>query len=1174
MEPEQQQRIMAYFIEEAKEHLSTIERGLLNLASTIQNSEAMNELFRAAHSIKGGAAMLGLTKVQKTSHKLEDCFKVLQESPIQPDQKLESLFFMVFDALQTFLEQIQVPEGDAALMTISGVEPVFGELNDYLQQLVIQANPVANNRKQQLQAAFAEQINLQLRRMLDIFKKPDGPHTRTRLRQICDRLMSLGMESYLFKWQELIATAITAVSHYNNSLPTLAEAIIKDVKEAQKLILAGQESQIKVSPYLLSLAQANQELPDLESDFFIPTGLEIGTNELNSLSELFDGKNNEKEAALQESELLLDLDPQDRNQTVLETHYETSTDDFDLTSYMAEMDTNTETSENEVELAFDSNAGSFSESEIELAFNNTDDNAAVEEDPFAMFDRIDAAMANDLAFPENLSLSDTSLEEEPFLGLEPVETSRANSTQPSSPSLDELEAIEQWLTQMSVQGATNWWRELEDLLDEPSSNASEVSEMDELAFLLNSDNPDKIVEDEFADLEALLPKNDRGSKPTTASGASGSSARPKMAVFEQTMRVPVKQLDGLSNLVGELVVNRNSLEQEQERIRQSLDNLLYQVQQLSFLGGRMQDLYERSLLEMSLNANRQSRQFAISASSNEQASEDYDPLEMDRFTKFHLISQEMIERIVRVRESASDIEYVVEENDNVARRLRQVTSQLQEGLTRSRMVPFAQAVNRLQRGVRDNALKNGKQVQLVVEGRETLIDKVLLEHLSDPLNHILNNAIAHGLETPATRQAAGKAPTGKVTINANYQGNQTLIIISDDGAGINTETVKAKAIKMGLIDAAQASSMSKLDSYDLLFHPGFSTKDQADELAGRGVGLDVVRTSLTEIRGNVTVESTLGKGTTFTIRLPLTLTICKALCCVTEKASIAFPMDGVEDTLNLPPTAIQTNAEGEKCIAWRDNMLPFRPLSELLKYNRQISRGSLYGVTKEDDNISIVVIRSGSTYIGLQVDRVLGEQEIVIKQLSAPVPKPLGIAGATVLGDGRVLPIADVLELMDLFRGEVRKEYSNLWANRSTVPVVQEDDREALVLIVDDSITVRELLSMTFTKAGYRVEQARDGQEAWDKLRSGLPCNLIFCDIEMPRMDGLELLSRIQKDETLNHLPVGMLTSRGADRHRQIAADLGAKGYFTKPYLEEALLEAAQKMMKGEVLLQASAPQP
>jgi CheY-like chemotaxis protein len=361
--------------------------------------------------------------------------------------------------------------------------------------------------------------------------------------------------------------------------------------------------------------------------------------------------------------------------------------------------------------------------------------------------------------------------------------------------------------------------------------------------------------------------------------------------------------------------------------------------------------------------------------------------------------------------------------------------------------------------------------------------------------------------------------------------------------------------------------MGRLDLYDLIFHPGFSTRDQADDFAGRGVGMDVVRTSLTEVRGAITIDSNPGKGTTFTIRLPLTLSISKALCCISDRARIAFPMDGVEDMLDLPKDRVIRGADGAISIPWRDTILPLRPLTELLAHNRHLGRGTVYGGNQEEDIISVVVLRSAGTYLALQVDQVLGEQEIVIKQLEGPVPKPVGVAGATVLGDGRIMPIADVLELIDLAMGRIRRDTGSMWEQDGEAAIKAAAKVDPLVLIVDDSITVRELLSMTFNKVGYRVEQARDGQEAWEKLRSGLPCDIVFCDIEMPRMDGLELLSRIQKDPNLRKLPVAMLTSRGADRHRQMATSLGASGYFTKPYLEEALLDAAARMLKGEILI-------
>ena len=714
----------------------------------------------------------------------------------------------------------------------------------------------------------------------------------------------------------------------------------------------------------------------------------------------------------------------------------------------------------------------------------------------------------------------------------------------------------------------------------PVETDANLSEVD--ASLSEVDNE----VDEFDDLERLLEEADQtlgGSSPSpglrrTTTQANRRPLRRSMGILgEQTMRVSVKHLDNLSNLVGELVVNRNTLEQDQERLRQFLDNLLFQVQQLNDVGQRMRDLYERSLLESSLISSRQVYQLGGrgdrgGSHPSHSTGATFDALEMDRFTGFHTLSQEMIELIVRVREASSDIAYTVESADQVTRQFRQVTIQLQEGLNKARMVPFAQTADRLPRAVRDISLKCGKEAKLVVEGRDTLIDKMILEQLYDPMTHLVNNAITHGVETPQERIAAGKPREGKITVRAFYQGNQTVIYVADDGAGIDAQLVKEKAIQKGLISSIEAHSMPILDVYELLFHPGFSTRDQADDFAGRGVGMDVVRTSLSEIRGSVTIDSELAKGTSFTIRLPLTLSISKALSCISNQARIAFPMDGVEDMFDVHKDRIQTNEQGQSCIRWRDTLLPFHPLSDLLKFNRTLGRGRVYGGNQDDEVISIVVLRSATTHIALQVDQVIGEQEIVIKQLEGPVPKPIGIAGATVLGDGRVMPIADVLELIDLSMGRVRREPSaSLWVQpEGAVPAAEPIaiKTEPTVLIVDDSITVRELLSMSFGKVGYRVEQARDGQEAWEKLRSGLPCDLVFCDIEMPRMDGLELLSRIQKDTNLKQIPIAMLTSRGADRHRQMAVDLGASGYFTKPYLEEALLDAAQRMLNGEPLIE------
>ncbi len=1557
---EDQKRILGYFIEEAKDHLNTIEQGLLNLQATIEDTEMVNEVFRAAHSVKGGAAMLGLNSIQRTSHRLEDFFKLMKETPPQADRDLESMLLSIFDGLQEQLEQLQGPYGlsdEQGQAIVAGLEPVFAQTEAHLQKLLENAplapesaptpapNPApvtvaaSHPETSALQLVFQSDVPALLRDMLATFKQADTEATRQKLVQLCQRFKSIGDQFELSEWNELISLTTLVVASSYQTFRSLASVIIKDLKQAQDLVLAGNASQIMASPELQALAPGQpaasdsddaaldallaealgddtadgpdladlfaaaeeeatptaetepddswldqvsttevSDVDDLEAAFDSLTaealetsspgpnhrhgGVEVGDAELNSLADLFEGEPADLEAAWQEEVVDTwstaagdqneELDLQSDLADLLGTAdaAETSgdgTDDFaslfgesfdqalgadaestngaepfdavldDLnvsgnehqSSTGADLEDTAATPETEdlddffsvesdepgvpepsgqsakadidnffdgtlenvsrataAEAAAAESRGQAADSNVEdLAvdgtatatvptpepqptptdteasnhspnddlFEDTEANGAADtpmfegmdfdfaEEPEATQDSepddfiLDfaeepetqaTAEAEDfsLDFPESaeataeVELDDIDLdfsEEEAETSaeaefgefdfdLEEVSAPDPEATAEQAPEdlefgteefdltdavtpssdLDDLDLGEdiwddsaavtaaaaqavnlppaEWSTEHQPQGEVpdlgetpfepedisagtveshgqalegetagedpSDFDDLENLIEdsppapEPFPREAIENNFDDLEALLGEEsstsepngafsspavNPAEAKGDdldEFSDLEKLLEDTDQlgGSSPslTNRRGGAGQVARrtPRRnnTVTDQTMRVSVSHLDILSNLVGELVVNRNSLEQDQERLRQFLDNLLGQVQQLNDVGQRMRDLYERSLLESSLIS---SRQALTPNTSNHNGGDShatgatFDALEMDRFTGFHTLSQEMIELIVRVREAASDIEFTIDSSDQITRQFRQVTTQLQEGLNKARMVPFGQTADRLPRAVRDISLKCGKEARLVVEGRDTLIDKMILERLYDPVTHLVNNAITHGIESPSEREARGKSRQGTITIRAFYQGNQTVIYIADDGGGINPDIVKSKALKRGLMTSAEAESMSEIEVYDLLFLPGFSTRDQADAFSGRGVGMDVVRTALADIRGAITIESNLGKGTSFTIRLPLTLSITKALSCVNNQARIAFPMDGVEDMFDAPKDRIQTNDQGVSCILWRDTLLPFRPLSELMQFNRSLGRGRVYGGSSDDNTLSIVVLRSASTFIGLQVDQVIGEQEIVIKQLEGPVPKPTGIAGATVMGDGRVMPIADVLELIDLSTGRVRRDQAtSLWSQTEEAQEAARamDREEPTVLIVDDSITVRELLSMSFNKVGYRVEQARDGQEAWEKLRAGLPCDLVFCDIEMPRMDGLELLSRLQKDEQLAQIPIAMLTSRGADRHRQMAVDLGASGYFTKPYLEEMLLDAAQRMLNGESMINAT----
>ncbi len=1097
MLPEQQQRILGYFIEEAKDHLITIEQGLLNLQTTLKDSEMVNDLFRAAHSVKGGAAMLGISSILRTSHRLEDFFKILKESHnFQVDRQLESLLLQVFDTLRESVQHLESAtlSDEIANVLMSRIEPVFTAID---QHLALESCSTNDEELQTSIFVFQNDVPLQLRQMLEIFKQPQSVVSRQQLQEYCQELIKLGEKFTLPNWSQICQTASLAIANPHNTYRTLAPVVITQLKQAQELVATGLATEIISGDALQSL------VPSWDTQ-----GATSERAKADDLSDLFAFESEDRQVA---------------NLSALEPDTESS-------------------------LSLDYlNADSQSEM---LALDNLfTEQTTIQEFTTAQFNFTD--LFEDNAASQNGDEASVNFwEDEAFA---PVENLEEN--------LFALPDNSQSVAASDSQEQFNYNQESEDI----ASVEDEFDDLDKLLEPLVSLAPTQLDSPKSSSSEAIT------GQPVIDAAEPSLAASPKRAVFEQMMRVPVKQLDNISNLVGELVVYRNSLEQDQQRLRQFLDNLLSKVKQLSEVGFKMQELYERSLLQSSLtNRKKAAIPSVVPDNSTHSTGLDFDALEMDRFTGFHTLTQQMIELIVRVRESSSDIEFVTDETDQVARQFRQVTTQLQEGVTQSRMVTFAEIASRLPRAVRDISLKSSKQAELIINGQDTLIDKVLLEQLYDPMTHLVNNAIAHGIETPKQRTSNGKPPIGKITIQAFYQGNQTVISVTDDGAGIDTEKVLAKAIQQGLISPEKAQTMARIDIYNLLFHPGFSIKDTVDEFSGRGIGMDVVQTSLTGMRGSISTDSTLGLGTTFTIRLPLTLSICKALYCLSDKARIAFPMDGVEQMIELPVKDVVTNVEGQSCLPWRDNsLLPFRHLKELLTYNRHLSRGSIYGSGRAEDTISLIVLRSGDTFMAVQVDQVLGEQEIVIKQFEAPAPKPLGVSGATVMGDGRIMPIADVLELMALATGRLQREPLNNPPALGGIPASSKVKTEPMVLIVDDSITVRELLSMTFNNAGYRTEQARDGQEAWDKLNDGLPCDIVFCDIEMPRMDGLELLSRIHESPNFQNLPIAMLTSRGSDRHRQMAVQLGASGYFIKPYLEEALLDAAQRMLKGEVLVTA-----
>lgn len=634
-----------------------------------------------------------------------------------------------------------------------------------------------------------------------------------------------------------------------------------------------------------------------------------------------------------------------------------------------------------------------------------------------------------------------------------------------------------------------------------------------------------------------------------------------------TIRVDLERLTELVNLVGELVINRTNLELQESELRGEVKRIRRSIVDLNQFGGQLREEYDRLSFADWRGGNGNSGlqklaaseiEFPLIANSKSSiAHTHFDILEMDRYTEFHSTAAEVIETAQAISQSATKLDLLAMKFERSTDQLRRITEQLRSRVMQLRVVSFSRAVDHLPRALRDMCLTYDKDVNLLLVGRDTKIDESLLDALRDPLIHLVRNAFDHGIEMPEVRQATGKPASGQIEIAARHQGGQTIITVADDGKGIDPEIIRRKVVNKGLATEEQAQEFSIAELYDFLFWPGFSTAEGVSDLSGRGVGLDVVRTNLRTVRGTVKVDSRLGKGTSFIIKLPLLLSITDALMVKTDHNKIAVPLDAVEEILHIKASEVHT-AGNQPMLWWREEFIRLVRLQDLLEYS-VVGPDAPSPDPLTQDHIPVLVLASSEGMLAVAVERLIGQQEIVVKPLPPPLSKPRGVLGSTILGDGKVVTILDVDDLV----GQPSAVNSSIAPVSGTTPhMAPSSSQSPQILVVDDSYTIRQLLSLMLTRARYRVVQAKDGLDALEKLQNGLDCSLAIVDIEMPRMDGFELLRSMRSTQRFAKIPVAMLTSRSGEKHRQMAMELGANQYFTKPYSEAQLLEAIPKLIK------------
>ncbi|MBD1891638.1 hybrid sensor histidine kinase/response regulator [Coleofasciculus sp. FACHB-SPT9] len=703
----------------------------------------------------------------------------------------------------------------------------------------------------------------------------------------------------------------------------------------------------------------------------------------------------------------------------------------------------------------------------------------------------------------------------------------------------------------------------------PFSNRTEVTGLRTEEPAIST--PELPVEDSSTPASLLSPQSSLSPQPSVLSPQSSLSPQPSPSPHSSpvssptgwqrpTIRVDLERLSELVNLVGELVINRTNLELQETQLRTEAKRIRKSIVALNQFGTQLREEYDRLSTE-----NSKSDRVKTTTAFTKSLPSTFDLLELDQYTEFHSTAQSVIETTEAIALSGTKIDEIAVKFERSTDQLRRITDQLRSRVMQLRVVPFSRAVDHLPRALRDLCRLHNKEVNLLLLGRDTTIDESLLDALRDPLVHLVRNAFDHGIETPQARLALGKPPSGQIEIEAFHQGGQTIITITDDGRGIDPEAIRAKVVAGGFVAAEQANELSIADLYEFLFWPGFSTTREVTELSGRGVGLDVVRTNLRQVRGTVKVDSRPGKGTSFILKLPLMLSISDALMVKADRNTVAIPLDAVEEILHIQGHQIQM-AGTQTMLWWREEFIRLVRLQELLHYSVAHPDGPSPDPIAQD-YIPVMVLASSEGVLAVVVERLIGQQEVVVKALPLPLSKPRGIVGCTIMGDGQVVTILDVDDLIGQFYTQSGTTISvdnksDLGTRHSTPLLAPTGSSQPQILVVDDSYTIRQLLSLTLIRARYRVAQAKDGQDALSKLEEGLNCDLIIADIEMPRMDGFELLRNLKSQPQFASIPVAMLTSRSGFKHRQMALELGAIQYFTKPYNEVQLLEAIAKLIK------------
>ncbi len=711
--------------------------------------------------------------------------------------------------------------------------------------------------------------------------------------------------------------------------------------------------------------------------------------------------------------------------------------------------------------------------------------------------------------------------------------------------------------------------------------------------LLGEQNTTSVPADEDIDVDT-----DASLDPTfvvVSDGHALETNAQRAARGDLSVRVRLQKLDELVNLFGELLVSRSVLDERMQRLARLVADVGVSSNRLRDVGQKLESRFEAATLpsgrSVQVMPGEGNQSLVIYGSTNNPPSfnggsngqnnhgqgniershlAEFDELELDRYTEFHQLARGLSEGISDMSTLSVEMDTVVRECESVFARESRLSTAFQDRLMKARLVPLSTMAPRLYRAARAVALKQHKDFDFLLEGEDTEVDRTVFEEIAGPLLHLMRNAVNHAIERPEVRAQKGKSLSGQIKLSASYEGNQVVITVRDDGIGIDPEIVRNTAIARGFIRPDQV--LSESDLIELIFRPGFSTAEVLSEESGRGVGLDVVRDSVSRLRGTLVVDSMPGQGTAFTMTFPTSLAIQSAMMIRVSNQQFAVPTVLVEAIGRLDNFK-RTTASGQPAVLIQNDIYPLRTLAQYL---------SLPANSILDEKAQLLFINASGRRVALVVDEIKGKSDIVMKNLGPHLRHVHGVAGGTVLGNGQVILVLELNELLsqsrastfapataNVFResnqtsqvsGRQRVEVSA--TRQKSTPAAATPERGKHILVVDDSPSVRRVVSNMLKQHGWEVQAARDGVEALEMISYETPATVLL-DIEMPRMDGYELIATIRAQEQYRTLPLVVLTSRAAAKHQQRAMMLGASAYVVKPYQDEELLNTLNSLVYG-----------